>query len=54
MDAPWEDTEDFETHLGNAACNIAFILWATRRGVVSRDDFQQVARLFNRETSVRP
>jgi hypothetical protein len=45
MDAPWDDAEAFDTHLGHAACNIAFILWATRRGVVSREDFQQVARL---------
>ena len=45
MDAPWGAAEDFDTHLGHAACNIAFILWAKRRGVVSREDFQQVARL---------
>ena len=45
MDAPWEDAEEFDTHLGHAATNIAFILWAKRRGVVSREDFQQVARL---------
>jgi len=48
MDAPWEAAEDFDTHLGHAACNIAFILWAKRRGVVSREDFQQVALLSNR------
>jgi hypothetical protein len=54
MDAPWDDAEAFEMHLGHAACNIAFILWATRRGVVSREDFQQVARLYNRDTSIQP
>ena len=48
MDAPWEETEDFETHLAHAATNIAFILWAKRRGLVSREDFRQVAQLFQK------
>lgn len=51
LDAPWEETEDFDTHLAHAACNIAFILWAKRRGVVSCEDFQQVARLSARKDS---
>jgi len=53
LDAPWEESEDFDTHLAHAACNIAFILWAKRRGVVSVKDFQQVARLSNRDDSLR-
>jgi hypothetical protein len=48
MDAPWEETEDFDTQLAHAATNIAFILWARRRGVVSCEDFRQVARLLQR------
>jgi len=45
VNAPWDETEDFRTHLGHAACNIAFILWALRRGIVSQQDFQQAAKL---------
>jgi hypothetical protein len=52
MDAPWDDAEEFDTHLGHAACNIAFILWAKRRGLVDRDDFQQVARLLTGDDAV--
>jgi hypothetical protein len=48
IDAPWDGAEDFDTHLAHAATNIAFILWAKRRGVVSREDFQQVARLLQK------
>jgi hypothetical protein len=48
MDAPWEEAEDFDTHLAHAATNIAFILWAKRRGLVNREDFQQVARLLQK------
>jgi len=45
LDAPWEETEDLDTHLAHAATNIAFILWGKRRGVVTGEDFRQVARL---------
>jgi hypothetical protein len=45
IDAPWDSDEDFDTHLGHAACNIAFILWAKRRGKISREDYQNAARI---------
>ena len=45
MDAPWDNDEDFDTHLGHAACNLAFILWAWRRGKISREDFQNAAAI---------
>lgn len=35
--------DSIETHLGHAACNIAFILWALKRGRVSPDDFFNAA-----------
>jgi Domain of unknown function (DUF5664) len=40
------DLEDFDgiiEHLGHAATNIGFMLWALRRGVIARDDFEQAA-----------
>jgi hypothetical protein len=43
IDAPWDNDEDFDTHLGHAACNIAFILWARRRGKISPEDYQNAA-----------
>ncbi len=39
------ENEAIEVHLGHAATNIAFILWALRRGKVSREDFQNIARV---------
>jgi hypothetical protein len=43
IEAPWEKDEDIYLHLGHAACNISFILWALRRGKVTAKDFQQMA-----------
>ncbi len=40
---PSEEDEGIETHLGHAACNIAFILWALPRGRVKREDFLNAA-----------
>lgn len=34
-----------EDHLGHAACNIAFMLWAVKRGIVKREDFINAARV---------
>jgi hypothetical protein len=45
MDASWDDTESLETHLGHAATNIGFILWALKRGKVTREVLQNIARL---------
>jgi len=45
IDAPWDNDEDFYTHLGHAACNIAFILWARRRGKISHEDYQNAAAI---------
>jgi hypothetical protein len=39
----WDDEEDMLTHLGHAATNIGFILWALIRGKVTRRDFQRAA-----------
>ncbi len=49
-DTVWEggkevENESPETHLGHAATNIAFILWALRRGKVTREDFQNIAKV---------
>jgi hypothetical protein len=47
MDAPGEeDGEDFETHLAHAGCNIAFIAWALKRGIVKVQDFENAAELY--------
>jgi hypothetical protein len=43
MECSWDEQEDFETHLGHAACNIGFILWALKRGMVTKRDFQRAA-----------
>jgi hypothetical protein len=46
VDAPWEEgEEDFYTHMGHAACNIAFILGALKRGRVTPEDFRNIAAL---------
>jgi hypothetical protein len=42
MEFPWDASED---HLGHAACNIGFILWAMKRGIVTREDFIRVSRI---------
>jgi len=39
----WDEEESLWTHLGHAATNIGFILWALARGKVSRRDFQRAA-----------
>jgi hypothetical protein len=39
----WDEEEDIFTHLGHAATNIGFILWALIRGKVTRRDFQRAA-----------
>jgi hypothetical protein len=39
----WDDEEDMLTHLGHAACNIGFMLWALIMGKVTRRDFQRAA-----------
>ena len=52
LDAPWEEEEILETHLGHAATNIAFILWALRRGKIQSEDFRNVARLANLQPPV--
>jgi hypothetical protein len=39
----WDEEESIWTHLGHAATNIAFILWALKRGKVTRADFQNAA-----------
>lgn len=38
-----DHSEDILTHLGHAATNIAFMLWAIRRGVIRREDFRNYA-----------
>jgi hypothetical protein len=38
-----DDEESIETHLGHAACNIAFMLWALKRQKLSREDFRNAA-----------
>ena len=53
IDAPWDNDEDFDTHLGHAATNIAFILWARRRGKISRSDYQNAATVL-RSTILDP
>jgi len=49
MECAWDDQEDLETHLGHAATNIAFILWALARGKVTRDDFRNAAVICKRD-----
>lgn len=44
-DAAFDDTDSAETHLGHAACNIAFILWALKRKIITREDFRRVAEI---------
>lgn len=43
MDCPWDEEESLETHLGHAATNIAFLLWALKRGKVCKADLQIAA-----------
>ncbi len=47
MDAPSDPDEDMLTHLGHAATNIGFILWAMKRDKVTREDFQNIAAVLN-------
>jgi hypothetical protein len=48
FDMPFDEQEDPYTHLGHAACNIGFILWAMKRGIVTREDFVNAARIVKR------
>ena len=41
-----ESDESMEVHLGHAATNLAFILWALKRGIVRQRDFLAAAELF--------
>lgn len=43
IDAPWDETESLETHFGHAATNIAFMLWALKRGKITKADLQNIA-----------
>lgn len=46
MDVPDVETEEtIEEHLGHAATNIAFILWALKRGKVTREDFHNASEI---------
>lgn len=51
QDAPFDETEDIYTHLGHSACNIGFILWALRRGIITREDFQNAALILKPRVS---
>lgn len=39
------DQDSLMIHLSHAACNIAFILWAMKRGKVDREDFWEVSHV---------
>jgi hypothetical protein len=43
MDCAWDEKEPLETHLGHAATNIGFILWALKRGIITKADLQNAA-----------
>jgi hypothetical protein len=45
MEAPYEEEEDFWTHLGHAACNIGFMLWALKRGIVTAQDYRDACKV---------
>src|SRR2546427_12296808 len=30
-----------EHHLGHLACNVAFLIWAVKKGIISREDFSR-------------
>lgn len=40
------DPEDIEVHFGNAATNIAFMLWALARGIIRRGEFMDFATIW--------
>ena len=44
-----ESREDVTTHLGHAACNIAFMLWALARDKLMRADFTRAAVIVQEE-----
>ena len=43
--APHDTEETIQTHLGHAATNIGFILWALKRGRVTLDDFRNACKV---------
>src|SRR5262245_46631582 len=43
MDCAWDDEEDLKTHLGHAATNIGFMLWALKRNKFNKTDLQNAA-----------
>jgi hypothetical protein len=46
----WDEDESLETHLGHAATNIGFILWALKRRKISRESLQSAALIVGRST----
>jgi hypothetical protein len=47
---PWDTSED---HLGHAATNIGFILWALKHGKVEQADFARVSQVYEEIRSER-
>jgi hypothetical protein len=48
----FDEDESIETHLGHAATNIGFILWALKRGRVTRESFQRAGLIVGRTTKL--
>ena len=44
-----EDLDGAEEHLGHAAANIGFMLWALKRGLLRRKDFMNAVTVFRQE-----
>ena len=35
----FKEGDTSEDHLGHLACNVAFLVWAVKKGIVTQDDF---------------
>lgn len=46
----WDEDESLETHLGHAATNIGFILWALKRQKVTKESFRRAGLIVGRST----
>src|SRR5439155_14372890 len=49
----FKEGDTSEDHLGHLACNVAFLVWAVKKGIISQDDFRCLGRVGRLAVSMR-